>query len=660
MAAPAASDVPIQPIHEVQRAAEVPSFVEVSVRVTGVVTWVDPSAGRDFYLQDPTGGIRVIMMSGGTWPKIGERVTVEGVLSLGEFAPVISRATCSVLGKAVLPAIQYVSGDVLLNGGYSCERVQLDGFIRAAEMITPQTLSVVIGSGGARITVRISNASRLKPEELVATRMVVSGVVTPVKARGGTQQLIDVHLLSDPSFCSIIEREARNPWFAPIVPLAKAFSFRPGQSSGDRIHVFGQVLYRTRETVYLHDGSAGLAVRGSDVPSFHPGDWVEAVGFMDIENYAPLLTDSSVQASQPGTVPIQPVKRAVGELLAGLPHASYVTVTGELTDRMQNSGLEESTLVFSLHTPEGSFPAEIRQNGDHSQMPDYEVGSLLEVSGVCLMTTNATGDTTGFKILVPGGDQIRLLKGAGLFTIRRLLLMLIITLGILLLASSYAYFASRHNMRLLAEIGERRAVSAERTRLARDLHDTLEQGLTGIQMQLHCISPALEEASVETQQRLTSVRSLVLQCHNEMRQSIWDLRSPALEEFDLGDALKRIADSLVLDLPITIELRQQRNQVKIPQLIEDNLLRIGQEALTNALKHANATHLEIDLRTTPGMVSLTITDDGRGSENLEPKPGRFGLVGMKERSTRIGGDLQIIRNPEGGCSIRVAVPLPND
>ena len=166
------------------------------------------------------------------------------------------------------------------------------------------------------------------------------------------------------------------------------------------------------------------------------------------------------------------------------------------------------------------------------------------------------------------------------------------------------------------------------------------------------------DAAAENRRRLDLVRSLVLQCHNEMRQSIWDLRSPALEEFDLLDALERIAQSLVIGSNIVVEISQQRCPVKIPQPIEDNLLRIGQEALTNAIKHANPTHLTIHLRTTSISATLTITDDGIISPDFEVKPGHFGLLGMKERAERIGGFLTITRHPKGGCTVRVEVPLP--
>ncbi len=651
----------LQSILETQKAAATDSFQTTRVKVEGVVTWVNPSKENFYYIQDPTGGIQV-SFDNGKWPQLGHEVTVEGMLERGEFAPAITRATFVQGNYLGLPTAKPASGGGLLNGAYSCERVSVDGWVRSAKMIQPDTLVVVLNSGSARITAQIRGASRINLDTVLATKIAVRGVAIPVKARGGTRQLVDVQVLAPgPTHFTRIESGPKNLWQDPIVPLAQAFSYRPGQTRGDRVHVAGQVIHREGEMAYLNDGSAGLFVRSPELSSVQTGDWVEAVGFMDIEMFLPLLSDAEIHIeNEQARDPILPTSRKFGELLDGLLHADYVTITGELIDRMKTPGAgAESVVVFAVRTPEGVFPAEIESLGNQSGLLDYDVGCLLEISGVCLVSTDAEGTPSGFKILVPGPGDIRMVQPASWFTVPRLLILLSITLGVLLLAASHAFFISRRNMRLLAEIGERHAVAAERSRLARDLHDTLEQGLTGIHLQLHSISPALEDASAETQERLMSVRSLVLQCHTEMRQSIWNLRPKALEQFDLGDALKRIADSLVLDSGIQVQLRQQRNHVRIPPLIEDNLLRIGQESLTNAVKHARATCLKIELRTTASQVQLTISDNGSSGESLESKPGHFGLVGMRERSTRIGGELNITRNLDGGCSVQVVVPLPS-
>jgi signal transduction histidine kinase len=274
------------------------------------------------------------------------------------------------------------------------------------------------------------------------------------------------------------------------------------------------------------------------------------------------------------------------------------------------------------------------------------------------VSADGTGNPSSFKILIPGPGEVRIVEKASFFTVKRLLVMLSAALGCLAAVAIFAYFISRRNLKLASEMRERTAVTAERNRLARDLHDTLEQGLTGIHLQLHSIGNTDEDASAETRERLSAVDVLVKQCHAEMRQSIWNLRSVALEQFDLAEALERAARSIVLGSNIRLEVKRGGTPVKLPPLIEDNLLRIGQEAVTNAVKHARPTRLTVELTTSPSQVMLTISDDGTGIRSAA-KPGHFGLTGMRERTVRMGGKLEVTPNPEGGTVVRVEVPLRN-
>lgn len=657
----AAGAVGFRTVREVQQEAAADGFLGSEVVVGGVVTWVAAEEERFFYVEDATGGIRVVFRDGG-WPRLGDQVVVRGRLERGEFAPSVVEAgyvsVRRVDREVLLPKAKGASGGGLLNGAYSCERVLVDGWVRRAELEAGGTLQAVLNSGGARITVRIRGYEGPRAEDLIAAKVSVTGVATPVKARGGTRQLVDVRVLAaEGAGMRIHSREARNPWQDPVMSLAKAFSYRPGQTRGDRIHLYGQVIHRSGETVFLNDGTAGLAVRGAGAVQFARGDWVEAVGFMDLESFLPVVSDAVVLSAAAGPEAIVAERRTFDSLLDGLMHSGYVEIEGELIDRMRTPGEGGgSTVVLALRTADGVFAAELEAAGGDGLVMAYELGCTLAVAGICQVSTDAEGSPTGFKVLVPDGGAIRQVKAEGFFTVRRLWVMLTVALGVLLVCMLYAYFSTRRNLRLLAEIGERRAVSAERNRMARDLHDTLEQGLTGIHLQLHSIGPALEEASEETQRRLESIRELVRQCHAEMRQSILGLRSAATGDFDLGDALKRIADTLVAGSGIRVELRQRRQGVRIPPLIEDNLLRIGQEALTNAVKHAGAGRIVIDLVAEGGKVVLEVSDDGAGGVP-QRKPGHFGLVGMEERAARIGAQLTLVANPGGGCSVRVEVEL---
>jgi len=344
--------------------------------------------------------------------------------------------------------------------------------------------------------------------------------------------------------------------------------------------------------------------------------------------------------------------------LDGLQHAAFVTVRARLLDRLHAPSPDGTgILVLALNTPRGVFTAEMEEAG--AKIHDLEEGCTVDASGICLISTDGTGNPASFKLLIPGPEDVTVVERASFFTVKRLLVMLSITLGGLAAVAIFAYFISRRNLKLAAEMRERTAVTAERNRLARDLHDTLEQGLTGIHLQLHSIGDTDEDASPETRERLEAVDGLVKQCHAEMRNSIWNLRSVALEKFDLAEAIERAARSIVLGSGIQLEMKRGGVPVKLPPLIEDNLLRIGQEAVTNAVKHAKATHLTLELATSPAAVMLSVSDNGRGIQEAA-RPGHFGLTGMNERAVRIGGKLSITRNPGGGTSVKVEVPLRNE
>ncbi len=652
----------VRPIRDIQNASTVEPFEESQVSAQGVVTWVDGGAGLSFYIQDPSGGL-LVTRENGPGPKVTERVRVSGMLARGDFAPVIGRAELQSLGPGSRPDVMRASGGGLLNGSFNGERVETDGWIRSAEMIDATTMVGLLDSGASRISFRIPNVKTLKPEKLIAAKAWVRGVASPVRSRGTIRQLVEVQLLcnGEEDFYAD-QRETVLPWNLAPTPLRKAFQYHPGQTRGERLHVRGRVVMVADGIAWLHDGESGLAMRGASAMKLRPGDQVAAVGFRDFEDFLPVLSDVVIRPDHGPDVLLRPEQLEAASLREGLHHGDLVAVTGHLLDRIDAPfGSADPRVVLALQSARGVFTAELDARGSEV-LGRLETGSLLRVTGICSVQTDMTGETTGFKMLVPNAASIAVVEPAPYFTPKRLLILLTITLAILLAAALWAYFLAQRNLRLRAEIREKAAVSAERSRLARDLHDTLEQGLTAIHLQLHAIGPSPEEASGETQERVGAARRLVQQCHSEIRRSIWNLRSEALKHFDLGDALHRVAQSLFLGSRTQVAFRQQTGDTKIPQLIGDNVLRIGQEAITNALKHADPSVLRIDLTTTSDRISLSVSDDGSGfspATAADGRTGHFGLVGMRERAERIGGNLHITSQPGEGTTIRIEVPLTN-
>jgi len=205
------------------------------------------------------------------------------------------------------------------------------------------------------------------------------------------------------------------------------------------------------------------------------------------------------------------------------------------------------------------------------------------------------------------------------------------------------------------------AVLEERGRLAREIHDTLAQGLTGIVVQLGAAQRALAASSDDTTQHIDLAQQMARESLAEARRSVWNLRAPALERGDLSDALRGLVSRS--SRPETEASFEQRGEPwPLPPGVESALLRVCQEALANVAKHAGATHATVALEYTPDAVHLSINDDGAGFADLAlpqgvatPGPwGGFGLLGMRERLAALGGSLELSNN--GGAHVVAVVP----
>src|SRR5205814_8427534 len=138
-----------------------------------------------------------------------------------------------------------------------------------------------------------------------------------------------------------------------------------------------------------------------------------------------------------------------------------------------------------------------------------------------------------------------------------------------------------------------KAVLAERTRLAQELHDTLEQSLTGIALQIETSAKLFHRNPAGANHHLDLARNLMSQSQVEVRRSIWDLRCRALEQFDLPGALKLSSRQIPDGTSIRVEATARARVRPLPEMVEDNVLRIGPEALTNIIKHSEATLAKI-------------------------------------------------------------------
>ncbi|MGA3344510.1 MAG: two-component regulator propeller domain-containing protein [Terracidiphilus sp.] len=231
----------------------------------------------------------------------------------------------------------------------------------------------------------------------------------------------------------------------------------------------------------------------------------------------------------------------------------------------------------------------------------------------------------------------------------------------LMLAAAVGMVVLLLRLRLRRAEGEFRAVLGERSRIAREIHDTLAQGYVGISVQLEVLAELLRHKKTEAAEKhLDLTRGYVREGLADARQSIWALRSQDSGESTLPVRLRRMVEAegghgLEARFSIFGAYRAMTPET------EQEFLRVAQEAIHNVKKHAGAQHLSVQLEYGPDEIALEVRDDGRGfAAERESSPGHYGLTGMRERAAAVGGSLEVTSEPGIGTSVRLRATPPKD
>ena len=196
------------------------------------------------------------------------------------------------------------------------------------------------------------------------------------------------------------------------------------------------------------------------------------------------------------------------------------------------------------------------------------------------------------------------------------------------------------------------ATLAERDRLAGEIHDSVQQGLSGAIIQLDT-TLKLPSVTETLRERLGVVRNMVSYARQEVQHVVWDKDSPLLESNDLGEALRQLTTFTASSECVPL-VTVTGSPTLLPRVTTHHLLRIAQEATNNALRHATARRIDLVLEYLAGAVSLTVSDDGigfRASEVLN-QPGHFGLRGIRARAKKLNGELTVRSAPGAGATVR--------
>ncbi len=208
----------------------------------------------------------------------------------------------------------------------------------------------------------------------------------------------------------------------------------------------------------------------------------------------------------------------------------------------------------------------------------------------------------------------------------------------------------------LSEQGREAAVAEERNRIARDIHDTLAQGFTGVIVQLEAAEDASRRGlGREAEQHVVTARNLARESLSEARRSVQALRPRPLEEGGLADALRTLFGKLTEGVALRADFKVLGAPRALPPEWEENLFRIAQEVLTNALRHAQASRISAAIVFGPDGVRLEFADDGRGFDPAARSEG-YGLLGMRERVDAMGGRMEVRSANVRGAQVLIQLP----
>jgi len=633
----------------------------VPVIVEGTVVGLEPSAPFHFFLHDGTTGcfVKTILKGRPAVPVVpGDRVIVKGISDALGYYPSVKDGHVRVLGKAPLPLPVTPGSGELFSPRLDSQWVEVPAVVTGFEIAATRiTLDVEVHGLPFKAELPLS------PD---AEGTAVSLMQQPVRLRGvmGTifnaqRQMTDRHFFV-PDFAAITPAPAAKNDGSPLwVDVSRLLTGSHGPTTLVRLR--GVVTQLDMKGFYLRDSTGSTLVLTANADDFPPGSMVEAEGFGAVAPFRPVLR--AIRVAKTGeSPPIAPVSFDYQKDDLSSRHSEWITLEADFLGQTEGRG--EAILQFS----EGGRFFEGLLPDRNEKHPSLNPGDRVRLTGICELTTSRALPridwVDGFRIHLPENGGIEIIRRAPWWTPQRLLIALGIMSGVAALGFFGTWLLRRQvksQMRIISEKLCAEAIGGERDRMARELHDTLEQQLSGVALQLDSLDHVIDRNPAAASGALSLARRMLRYTRLEARRSVWDLRSKVLEQDGLSAALRAITETTGSIGP-HIDVTVRGNERPLAAGTDFHLLRIAQEAITNAIKHGDASHIRIELEYLPERTRLTVTDDGRGFDPVASETlagSHFGILGMRERTAKIGANLNLESAPGAGCILTIELPNPS-
>jgi signal transduction histidine kinase len=631
------------------------------VKLRGVITSVLPEH-QAFTLQDATRGIYVVDVSsrGLGPPHIGEYIEVEGSSDPSLFAPIVNARHVHSLGAGHLPPPTRPTWDQLVNGSLDAQYVELQGIITA---VHSNGVSLLTSEGTINVELRVTgmNLDALRNHENALVRirgcLYASWDYVTHQVKVGEVRIYAADVMVD-------QPAPADLFSIPQKSVVELLQFDPQASVLQRVKVSGQIIHTRDTECFLMDGMHGLRFTLRKPANLSPGDKVEVVGFPEFGRAFPILREAVARHTGRSTMP--PARILPAEDLHGPEYDStLVRVEGTLLDIRKSPDRQVLEMQSGIRT----FVA--RLAGMNQPTLTFPTGSKLELTGVyAIQGGNRAGqrEPISFELLLNSPGNIRVLARPPLWTFERLLMMLgalaCVLLGALLWIKQLHRQVEQRTTELKTEIQERqrvehqREMEQERARVAQDLHDELGSGLTEISM-----LAARSQRSDTTQnparnKHLEQVSDKAHEMVTALDEIVWAM-NPTHDSFaSLVSYFCLYADRFLGLAGIAWKLDDSSGN---PGHVVDSrrrhqLFLAFKEALTNVVRHSQATEVRLGIRLDNGRVHLSVTDNGRGLATGTRTEEMDGVANMRSRIEKMNGTFEISSKPGHGTVLRFQVP----
>ncbi len=658
-----------------------------AVQLRGIYMGGADPEGIAFVLQDETEGIYVQappnLLVG---MQRGDLLEVLGVTDPGGYAPYVLADEVRRIGRRPIPEPIAVTLDELHSGQMDAQWVEVTGIVRSVEPTAPsdsappppgtrftpftsaltenrsREVKVKLAAGSARVMVEMSDA--FDPEALVDAEVRIRALCFNLHNRN--RQFVKPFLqVPEGVRIEIQKPPPKNPYDGPALPLSNLFRFGENSTDqGHRVHLQGVVVHHQPGSVlWLRDGNHSLRVETTQVEELRPGDQIDVLGFSRPAEYSPVIEDAQFRKIDSKPAPLPTVLTDFSSALRN--DANLVQLEARLIEVRHFPDRMELTLEWLGRPIRGHLHMREQTRYPSSWTP----GSIVRVSGICTVEADGPGPLGGlwvpsqFQLLLRSADDLAVVRPPPWWNAERIVWILSAFLTLAIGSIAGIMWLSRRRLkeqmhrRSMAE-AEFSAILRERNRLAREIHDTLSQSLGAISVHLELARSHANELGEDIRHNLGTAHKLARAALAEARTSIWNMRSQVLEECDLSEALRRILRQLTDDSNVLAGVTVEGIPRRLSPMVENDLLRIGQEAINNAAKHARPGRIDLTLSYEKRLIRLSVEDDGAGFLAETPAAqGRrsFGLVGIRERAELLGGTVDIQSAPGEGTRVTVSI-----